>query len=247
MNNNHISVTQLKSYLRCPLIYKFRWVDKIIVPPDSSLTLGKSIHSALEINYSQKVKTKKDLSVETITDIFSDSWEDEVKETVFEKEEKPGNVKDEGIKIITQYHRDISPAIQPVTVEREFELSFENVDYTLKGFIDLIDEKTVIIDHKTTKRSMQQSAVDADLQLTAYSLAFRTFEGREEQSLRFDVMVRNKTPKIQQISTARSQEDINRFLKTLAYVAKAIQSGIFYPNENYFCSVCGYRDMCKKW
>lgn len=247
MNNNHISVTQLKSYLRCPLIYKFRWVDKIIVPPDSSLTLGKSIHSALEINYSQKVKTKKDLAVETITDIFSDSWEDKAKETVFEKEEKPGNVKDEGIKIITQYHRDISPAIQPVMVEREFELSFENVDYTLKGFIDLIDDKTVIIDHKTTKRSMQQSAVDADLQLTCYSLAYRHALGLKEKALRFDVMVRTKKPKVQQLTTQRTQADLDRFLKILAYVSKAIKTGIFYPNENYFCGICGYKDLCKRW
>ncbi|MBM3253804.1 MAG: PD-(D/E)XK nuclease family protein [Candidatus Omnitrophica bacterium] len=245
--NKHLSVTQIKSYLRCPLIYKFRWEDKIIVPPDSSLALGKSIHSVLELNYSQKIKTKKDLPVETLADIFSDSWEDEAKEAVFEEGEKPGNVKDEGIKIIEKYRTDISPTIQPFLVERQFELHFENVDYILKGFIDLIDEKTVIIDHKTTKRSMQQSAIDSDIQLTAYALAFRTFEGRQEQSLRFDVMVRNKTSKIQQISTTRTQEDINRFLKILAYVSKAIHSGIFYPNENYFCGICGYKELCREW
>ncbi len=72
MDNNHISVSQVKSYLRCPLIYKFRWIDKIIIPPTSSITLGRSIHSTLELNYAQKIKTKQDLVIEQVTDIFSD-------------------------------------------------------------------------------------------------------------------------------------------------------------------------------
>jgi putative RecB family exonuclease len=245
--SKHLSVTQIRSYLRCPLIYKFRWVDGLKVPPVSAITLGKSIHSALEMNYAQKIKTKEDLPVEEVTDLFSDHWESEVKETVFEEGEKPGKVKDEGINIIKTYHQDISPTIQPKVVEKEFELAFENVDYTLKGYIDLIDNKTIIIDHKTTKRSMNQNAVDTDLQLTAYALAYRTIEGKKEASLRFDIMVRNKTPKIQQLTTTRTQEDFNRFLKILAYVSKAINSGIFYPNENYFCGVCGYKELCRKW
>lgn len=103
-------------------------------------------------------------------------------------------------------------------------MGFENVPYTLKGYLDLVDQNKIIRDTKTSKRSYPEDAAQTDLQLTAYSLAFRTFEGRQEQSLRFDVMVKNKTIKIQQISTARSQEDINRFLKIFAYVAKAIQS-----------------------
>lgn len=245
--SRHLSVTQLKMYLRCPLQYKFRYIDGLKIPPVSALTLGKSIHSALEINYSQKIKTKEDLSVNQVKDLFSDLWEADVKETLFEEGEKPGQVKDEGIGLITTYHKQVSPTIQPKVVEKEFELSFQNVDYTLKGKLDLVDNQDIIIDHKTTKRSMQEENINTDLQLTCYSLAYRHALGLQEKALRFDVMVRTKNPKIQQISTQRTQEDIDRFLKILAYVSTAIQKSIFYPNENYFCGVCGYRDLCKKW
>ncbi len=132
-------------------------------------------------------------------------------------------------------------------VEKGFELCFENVEYTLKGKLDLVDNQDIIIDHKTTKRSMQENGINSDLQLTCYSLAYRHALGLQEKALRFDVMVRTKKPKIQQITTQRTQEDINRFLKILAYISSAIKSGIFYPNENYFCSVCGYRDLCRRW
>jgi len=245
--NKHLSVTQIKMYLRCPLQYKFRYIDSLKIPPVSAITLGKSIHSALEANYSQKINTKQDLPVTQIADLFSDFWEEEAKETLFEADERAGEVKDEGIGLINVYHEQISPNIQPKIVEKEFELSFENVSYTLKGKLDLVDSQDIIIDHKTSKRSMQVESILSDLQLTCYALAYRQVLGLKERALRFDVMVRNKKPKIQQLETQRTEEDINRFLKVLAYVSKAIHSNIFYPNENYFCGVCGYKELCKRW
>lgn len=247
MNNNHLSVTQLKMYLRCPLQYKFRYIDGLKIPPASALTLGKSIHSALEVNYIRKIKTKDDLPIKQLTDLFSDFWDSGVKETVFEEDEKPGQVKDEGIGLISAYHKQVSPAIQPKIVEKEFELSFQNVDYTLKGRLDLVDSQDIIIDHKTTKRSMPEDSAANDIQLTCYAFAYRQVFGLQENALRFDVMVRNKIPKIQQLPTQRTQEDIDRFLKILAYVSKAIKTGIFYPNENHFCGMCGYKELCRGW
>lgn len=245
--NRYLSVTQIKMYLRCPLQYKFRYIDGLKIPPASCLTLGKSIHSALEANYSQKIKTKTDLSLEQVRDIFSDRWENEAKETVFEDGEKPGQVKDEGVGLLNVYHREVSPFIQPKVVEKAFELSFENVNYALKGYIDLVDHADVIIDHKTTKRCMQEDVVSQDLQLTCYALAYRHVLGIRERALRFDVMVRNKRPKIQQLVTTRKEEDIARFLKIIAYVSKAIESGIFYPIEGYMCGTCGYVQRCRGW
>lgn len=245
--DKHISVTQMKMYLRCPLQYQYRYIDGLKIPPASALTLGKSIHSALEVNYSQKIKSKTDLRAEQVIDVFSDYWDEKSKETIFEADEKAGEVKDDGVKLITAYHKQISPTIQPKLVEKEFELEFENVSYTLKGYIDLVDKDNVIIDHKTTKRSMVESDVAKDIQLTCYALAYRSLLGSQETGLRFDVMVRNKTPKIQQLATIRTQADIDRFLKVMAYISKAIEHGIFYPSPNFMCGVCGYKELCRKW
>jgi putative RecB family exonuclease len=243
----HLSVTQLKMYLRCPLQYKFRYIDELKIPPSSEITLGKSIHTTLEENYKQKINTRQNLSLEYITDVFSDIWERSIKDTFFSEDEKPGKIKDEGIKLVKTYHENIAPNIQPAYVEREFNLPLAGLDYTLKGFIDLIDEHGVIIDHKTTKRLMQENVVVNDLQLTAYAFAYRLLEKRQEKGLRFDVMVRTKQPKIQQITTTRSEHDINRLFRIIKHVSKAIESELFYPNVNPMCPACGYSSLCKKW
>ena len=74
-NEPHLSVTQLKMYLRCPLQYKYRYIHGLRIPPTGAITLGKSIHSALEENYSQKIETHQDLPLDHVTDFFSDTWD----------------------------------------------------------------------------------------------------------------------------------------------------------------------------
>jgi len=244
---DHISVTQLKMYLRCPLQYKFHYIDGLKIPPPSTITLGKTIHQTLEENFSQKIKTQKDLPLEYLKDYFSDIWDIESKETQFEEDEKPGKVKDEGINLVSIYHKTHSPQIIPISVEEEFELEFANSPLKLKGYIDLIDKNHTIIDHKVKSRSMNKQDAEQDLQLTAYYLAYKIKNQKPPQSLRFDVIVRTKTSKIQQITLNKTDEDTTRFLKILTQVTKAIKSGIFYPNESFYCNVCGYRELCKKW
>lgn len=244
---SHLSVTQLRMYLRCPLQYKFRYVDGLKIPPTSALCLGRSVHGALEDNYTQKLVTRQDLSITHLTDIFSDNWEQQAQEILFEEDEKPGKIKDQGIGMLRVYHHEVAPKVYPVYVEHGFELPIPGTDRTLKGYIDLVDEDGVIVDHKTTKRAMQERTVATDLQLTAYAFAYRGLEGRDEAGLRFDVMVRTKNPKIQQLRATRTQQDIDRFLQLLRQVNRAIETGLFYPNENFMCPSCGYRDMCAKW
>ena len=233
-------------YLRCPLQYKFRYQNGLRVQPTSYQTLGKAIHATLEQNYQQKVSSKKDLPLEKMQDWFSDVWDMWAEDTLFEDGEKPGEIKDDGLRLISAYHEKISPNIQPAYVEREFNLDLDE-GYTLKGFIDLIDDKGTIIEHKTSRRSMTEEQVKRDLQPTIYALAYRVLEGKEEAGIRFDVMVRTKKPKIQQIKTYRTQEDIDRLLKLFRYVRKAIESEIFYPNPNFMCSNCGYKKLCERW
>lgn len=243
----HLSVTQLKMYLRCPLQYFFRYVCGLKVPPTSGLTLGRTIHEALGENYRQKLQSYEDLPIEQVTDVFSDYWDREAKETVFANGEKPGKLKDDGIGLLKAYFKDVAPNVQPIEVEKEFLIETGVTKLPLKGYIDLIDDEAQIVDHKTTKRSFPTDSAEKDLQLTAYSMAYRTLYGHKESGVRLDVMVRNKQPKIQQLYGARTQADIDRFLRLAQQVEHSINAEAFYPNENFMCGNCGYGEMCEKW
>jgi len=243
----HLSVTQLKMYLRCPLQYFFRYVCGLKIPPAGDLTLGRTIHQTLHDNYHQKIQSHRDLPISDITDIYSDHWEQEAQETVFGKGEKPGKLKDQGVQLLTTYFDSVAPHIQPIDVEREFLLQVDGVKLPLKGYIDLIDDQRYIIDHKTSKRNYPEDTAQKDIQLTAYALAYRVLTGQDEKGVRLDVMVRTKEPKIQQLPATRTQSDTDRFARLAKQVERSINSEIFYPNQNYTCGICGYKEMCEKW
>ena len=249
---SHISISQVNTYLRCPLQYYWRYVEGLRIPPASALTFGKAVHAAIEHNYRHKMMTGNDVPVEEAKEAFAYAWDRMAPETQFEEGEKPGEVKDEGVRCTALYVTEVAPAVRPVAVEEEFELQFENTEHTLKGVVDLIDASGTIIDTKTTKRSPAADALEKDLQLTTYSLGYRTLKGESESGLRMDFIVRTKQPKITSLSAApRSDREIQRLLKTIAYVARAIRDQLFYPQvHNFTCNAagCGYWPVCQeKW
>jgi len=244
---DHISVTQLKGYLRCPLQYFFRYSCGIKVPPTGDLILGRAVHNALKENYRQKLQSFEDLPLSDITDIFSQYWEKESEEADFREEDDRGRLKDQGISLIKAYQETVSPKVQPLEVERGFLVEAGDGLLPLKGYIDLIDDQGIIIDHKTSKKSYAADAAEKDLQLTAYALAYRSIYGEPESGVRLDVMVKNKTPKIQQLPATRSEQDIERFRRIAGNVLRGISGEVYYPNESYMCGICGYGEMCKEW
>jgi CRISPR/Cas system-associated exonuclease Cas4 (RecB family) len=242
-----LSVTQLRMYLRCPLQYFFRYACGLKAPPDGGLVLGRAVHSALRENYRQKMGSREDLPVSDLTDVFSDRWEREIQEAEFRPDEKPGELKDQGVGLLRLYREKVAPKVQPLEVEERFLIEPDGIRRPITGYIDLIDDQGFIIDHKTSKRSYPADSAEKDLQLTAYAMAYRSVYNQNEKGVRMDVMVRSKKPKIQQLEGTRSQADIDRFLRLAKHVEHSIDAEIYYPNENYTCGICGYADMCKEW
>jgi len=247
---NHISVTQIKMFLRCSLQYKFRYLDGMKNPPVGAIILGRSIHQGLEENYKQKKETKVDLPINKVLEMYASFFDGaEKKEEINWKGELPGSIKDSGVGLIKVYQQEISPTIQPIAVEEEFNLGFENVPYTLKGYLDLVDQNRVIRETKTAKRAYPKDSALVDIQLTAYNLAYKYLKKEEPKALCFDIMVKNKTPKVHTVEAPpRTEAELRRFLKLLGAITRAVKSGIFYPCENQqVCSWCGYKGICRNW
>lgn len=246
----HISVTQINMYLRCPAQYYFRYVEGLKIPPSGALTLGKSVHEAFEYNYSQKIDTHEDLPVEDVKEVFADVFDKGAAETQFTEDEKPGELKDTGVAIVDLYQRTHAPMIQPVAVEKEFTIIIPEIaeDVPLLGYIDLVDDKQQVIDHKVYKKTPTDNHVQTDLQLSAYALAYNYLYGGVPVKLALDCLVKTKQPKIIRMETYRTQTDINRFINTAHGVVNSIKNEIFYPKEqdNFLCSPkwCGYWGQC---
>ena len=243
---SHLSHSQINMFLRCPKQYEFRYLEGLVMPPSGNLILGGAGHKALEHNYSQKIDSKKDLNETEVTEYFANEFEERAKEEVDWQDNKPGDLKDGGVRVLKEYQKTTAPLIQPRVVEQEFNIEFENTDYTLKGFIDLITIVNEIVDHKISGR--KPSNID-DKQLTIYRIAYKELNGQvPPKSVRFDYLVTKKTPEIVPFRIDITDEDEDEVLELIGDVSRAIKSGIFYRRtEGWMCNpkYCGYYYECR--
>jgi CRISPR/Cas system-associated exonuclease Cas4 (RecB family) len=245
----YISHSQIGMFLRCPKQYEFRYLQDIVAPPSGALVLGKSGHNALAYNFEQKIESHKDLKPKEIVEFFANDYDTAVKneEPVFDGESKE-ELKDSGVKILKKYPKEHGYKIQPVAVEKEFNVKFKNAEFGFKGFIDLVTDECVIKDHKFSKRNPNQADIDDALQACAYYLGYRTLFNADPAGFDFDYLITKKEPEIKTYPTKRNDEDIAEYLELVRNVANAIRAGNFYKNTSgWHCNqkFCGYFDKCR--
>lgn len=247
----HISVSQVNAYLRCPLSYYWRYVEGIRTPPTAAMSFGTAMHRAIEANNIHKVQHNENMPLTEVKKAWNEAWVHAAGYTDFTEDEDPGEIQDEGTRMLDVYMEQIAPTVQPILVEHVFEIDLGE-GFTLKGIIDCVDQNGVIIDNKTTKRTPSGDPTSGNLQLVAYSVAHREILGMPESGVRLDYLIRTKTPKVVSFSgPPRNELEIRRTLKLISSTARAIRLGVFMPNPgNFMCSPtgCGYWDIChEQW
>lgn len=240
---NHVSHSQISMFLRCPRQWEFRYVKGLKMPPSGALILGSSYHKALEANFAQKVESEIDLGLEDVLDAFSDHWETrlEQEKDIQWEDLKPGVLKDQGISIVTLYHQQEAPQIQPVAVEIPYGKVIADTSFV--GSVDLVERRGTVIDHKTSARAYNQDEVDKDIQATAEAFMVGRPINHE-----FHVAIKTKVPKIQKVASIRTIDDILWWLDLVRGVIAQMRSGIAPPNPTtWACSPkwCGFWSICR--
>lgn len=251
-----LSNSMVGSYLRCPMTTYWRYFKNVQTPPAAAMSFGTSIHKALEYNFTQKVHSRQDVPLSVTTDVFRDSWKGAAKTTVFdpEKDESPEEMLDQGVQMISKYHTEMAPRIQPKSVETKFSIKLPGVPQDVIGYIDLIDESEVILDHKTSKMTPKPLTLAMSTQMILYKMAYRKMTGHNPAGLRFDYLLRKTSRRtgfsveIVPMPVQYSEASERDLIETFKTVAKAIRLRQFYPNTSSFtCSPmgCGFWQHCR--
>ena len=154
-----------------------------------------------------------------------------------------------GIDLLTAwYHKLPDDDFKVVAIEEAFSFTLPGVSVPIIGAIDLAEEDNsgtiIITDFKTSSRAYGRDEVDNNMQMTVYQLAAKAngFGGREIL-LRFDCLIKTKTPKFEQYYTTRSAVDELRLIRKIEKVWEGINRGIFIPNDtNWKHKNCPYRE-----
>lgn len=251
-----ISQSMYGMFSRCPAQFERRYVNGEIIPPGIAARRGSATHKAAEINHIQKKVSHEDLETDTLQDAARDEYvrlvKDEgvfiPKDQVSEKDRLLGEGLDAAARLTKLYRDALAPQIMPVLVEERLTID-AGLDVPIKGTIDVLTVDHWMPDVKTAAKSKGQGEADNSLQLTFYAGLVANETGKWPEKVSLEILVDNKTPKLQSLETTRGPKDWQRLLGRIQLMIAQINTGLFPPCDpnSWICSErwCGYFSSCK--
>jgi len=240
----HQSMVQM--FLKCPRQFQFRYLEKIISPPKSALTIGSCMDVAETTNFTQKVSSSTDLPLSEVLDVFDTEFSIREKETVWDEDRD--KCKDKGVEMLKVFHDQAAPQILPITVQEEFNLETDG-GYSLGGTMDITDSSGFIRDIKTSKAEYAEDAVSQSIQAAMYDFAYECTRGYKAKGFIFDVVTKHKVPRYQKVTGEVGKYQRSRLFESINIMNKQITAGDFqYAADGaWWCSStwCGYWHLCK--
>ena len=258
---SYISPSRLNLWLRCPLAFKFRYIDGVRTPTNANLFLGKQVHAGLESYYRHQILGIT-LSAEDVAVRMIDGWraavaEDEMK---FATEADEVALQKQSVDLVAAYLAQVTvdePA--PLAVELRMEtplidpFSGEDLGIPLLGVTDLIvpgGDGETIVDFKTSSRSTAPSEISHEIQLSSYAYLYRALTDEQESGLEIRSLIKTKSPKVvAHRYTARSDTHLRRLFAVLREYVDALDTGRFNFRPSWAsCGICDFRGThCRQW
>jgi CRISPR/Cas system-associated exonuclease Cas4 (RecB family) len=258
----HISVSQIRTYIRCPRAYQLRYV--LGVKPafkPKALALGSSYHAAVARFYVGVKEDGAPPALQLISDTFRDGWQREVDGDVplqadDDEADDNGALIDKGIALLGAFY-DVAveslAGIQVEGVEKPFAVDIhdpetgEVMEERLVGAFDLLvndGRRRTVVEHKTSSKKYGEDAIRWDAQPTAYRMAAKTL-GLGDVGLKYQVAVKSKKPAMQVVDLTRTAEDEDEFRHVAVGVMRAVDAGIFMPLRSWACRSCPHAHACR--
>jgi len=251
---DHLSSSQLRLYLQCPLKYRFQYIDLLPrVFRSSALVFGSALHSAISWYHKSHLAGVK-VSAEKLWQIFDSDFFSQTVESDIRYREGDDEMKHQvmGREMLSLYLTEAKPQ-EAKGSEVHFTVPLVSPEdgkalgVNLEGIFDLVERDDTVVEFKTSAQMLNPFDVQSLLQLTAYGYAFMRLYGHPPRAFKVVNFVKNKKPKIEVLETTREKPDYDVFLSIAWQILRSIQQGIFYPRTGFWCKECEYRAVCPVW
>lgn len=265
----HVSASQLKTfagYGGCQLAWAHQHIDKWPKRPyGTPLALGRAFDKAVQAGADAKIKQGETPPPDLLGEAYTDEWRMLRQDAEYDIADAHAGMVEQGLRASMDYSPAILDHVQPVETQREFLIGFEEVEWRVKGFIDLIAVAegaitlpgVVIFDAKATSSSITKfddAAAANDLQLGLYDVAMTAHGERVVGRGFHSARVLKTQYELAESLVASSDQQRQTTLNLLGGIAgqmeDACRTGNFLPtaflNGSWKCSskFCDFFDRC---
>ena len=242
-----ISPSRAGDFKQCPLLFRFRAIDRLPEPVTPPQARGTTAHLALERLFDLAAAER---TPERLFDLFREVWT-ALRATpeysdLFDDLDAERQWGIDSLRVVANYARLEDPtSVTPV--ERELMLAEDLGEIVVRGILDRMDERPdgelVIIDYKTGTAPPERFALPAFFALKIYALLVQRQSGRTPAELRL-MYLGNST--VYSIEIDRNTLDgIERQILALATTIRAaLDRDNFPPKPSALCRWCSFQDLC---
>ncbi len=255
----HVSASSLKTFLQCPWKFRLRYVEGATPEFRSkALILGSAVHEALAEHHAALL-AGHELPKADVIRRFDESVDGRIDGDVpirLKRGEDLDTLSALGRALVSAYLASAQRG-RIVAVEQPFEVPLidpdtgQPVEPCLVGVFDAIeaddDGKVNVVELKTAARKWSDAQVELDLQGSLYAeAAIRCglIPDDQEPVIRYEVLVKNKTPLLDCRKTSRSRSNRASALRVAVDVVRAIERDTYFRNPSWACATCEFRTRC---
>jgi putative RecB family exonuclease len=249
-----LSPSRAGDFKQCPLLYRFRAVDRIPETPSKAQVRGTVVHAVLEqlfhLPLAERVPARAN-------DLVAPAWAELVEQQpelaeLFDGPDDPQLTEwlTGAKELLAGYFELEDPRrLQPEACELRVETELSS-GVLLRGFIDRIDVAPTgeirIVDYKTGAAPREVGEAKALFQMKFYALVVYRMRGVVPRQLRLMYLADR-----QSLAYAPDEAELIRFERTLDAVWQAIlkagKTGNFPPNRSRLCDWCDHKTRCPEF
>ena len=236
----HLGYSRIASYLQCPKMFRYTYIDKVEYKSGTAARKGTAYHNTLETILRYKIDEGQLLD-----------WART--EKVATRESKDQKLTPSDTKKVIQaakFYFDNQYAVHdPIAIEEMFEIERGGVKLT--GRIDLIERSGKITDHKFSHDLWPEERAKGGVQPMIYQWAgidaIEPKFGVEYTGFAYNIIRVWPTEIIQTIDIPKvGQHESDWWEEQVAAIANAVRAGNFYatPSEKT-CKWCSHAKLCQ--
>lgn len=243
---DHVSVSQLRTFLMCGVRWYFDVVGEKVWTAGSDIRLrGQSLDHAANEHYLRVANTDAGLPKSQFIEAAVAEHDANLDTHEFELSEAAS--RDRLALQASEYRTTFGDFFQPwaaQSVQEKIRYEHEDLLSPVVGVIDLTTKERVILDNKVrkTRNVPSQGDVDRDFQLTTYAMM------QDTRVVALAVVSDEKTPKPHLFFSQRTDAHIEGVKHRYNEMVRAIRAGILHPapERSWYCSPkwCAYWTIC---
>nr|WP_245006144.1 RecB family exonuclease [Rhodococcus globerulus] len=243
-----LSPSRAGDYKQCPLLYRFRAIDRIPETPTRAQVRGTVVHAALEALFAlptgQRVPDRA-------AELVRPAWErvsadsPDTAELITDKD-LDGFLSEVSKLVQTYYTLEDPTRFDAQACEVYVETELEN-GVRLRGFVDRIDVAPTgevrVVDYKTGKAPREFTESKALFQMKFYALVLLRTRKIVPAQLKLIYLASGSI-----LTYTPDHDELVRFERTLSAIWKAIlaagATGDFRPKPGKLCDWCDHKALC---